>query len=153
MNTTTARRDPFSFAFALVAAWTALGAVPGFFDPRASFVRFHGHLPESPLVLDLYRGAWGQTLLFAIGYAFAARDPHRHALILLLGAIGKTLYAIRLLGPITAGLATPLTVFAALGDAACVTVIVYWLVTRGALRSLVVREEIVAAQRQRTGSS
>lgn len=130
------RRAPFSLAFALVAAWTALGAIPGFFDPRGSFLRFHGHPPESPLVLELYRGAWGQTLLFAVGYAFAARDPRRHALILLLGAIGKTLYAIRLLGPITSGQATPLTVLAAVGDALCVATIGYWLVTQGTLRSL-----------------
>lgn len=123
-------------AFALVALWTALGAIPGFLDPRGSFLRFHGHPPESPLVLDLYRGAWGQTLLFAVGYAFAARDPRRHAVILLLGAIGKTLYTLRLLGPILAGQATVLTVVAAIGDTVCVAVLVHYLVTRGALRSL-----------------
>lgn len=89
------------------------------------------------MVLELYRGAWGQTLLFAVGYAFAARDPQRHALLLLLGAIGKTIYTLRLLGTLAAGHAAPLTVIAAVGDTLCVTVIVYWLVTRGALRSLV----------------
>jgi hypothetical protein len=142
MRTLEPRRDPFKLVFALVASWTALGAVPGFVDPRGSFIRFHGHLPESPQVLELYRGAWGQTLLFAVGYAFAARDPHRHALLLLLGAVGKTIYALRLLGPIVTGHAAPLTIVAALGDVLCVTLVTYWLVTRGALRSLFTRQSV-----------
>ncbi len=140
MSTLESRRDPFKLAFALVATWTALGAVPGFVDPQGSYLRFHGHLPSSPEVLELYRGAWGQTLLFAVGYAFAAYDPRRHALLLLLGAIGKTLYTLRLLVPIAAGHAAPLTIFAAVGDALCVAVIAYWLVAHGALRSLFARE-------------
>jgi hypothetical protein len=119
--------------FGATALWTFLGAIPGTLDPVTSFTRFHGGLPESPLVLDLYRGAWGQTLLFAIGYAFAAFDPRRHSVLLLLGAVGKLLYAARILA---VGAPTPLATFAAAGDLVFVALIATFLFRTGAARSL-----------------
>lgn len=124
-------------AFAAMAVWTLLGAVPGFLDPLGSFVRFQGHPPATPLELELYRGAWGQTLLFAVGYAFAAVDPRRHLLLLVLGATGKLLYALRLAGPILQGGASALTVLAAVGDLLFVALVGLYLLRRGGLGSLV----------------
>lgn len=127
--------------FAATAVWTLLGAIPGYLDPVSSFVRFHGAPPDSALVLELYRGAWGQTLLFAVGYAFAAVDPRRHSLVLLLGASGKLLYAVRYLAT---DAPTPLATLAAGGDLVFVALIAAFLLRTGAARSLV-RPSVSAA--------
>lgn len=101
---------------AVTAVWTLAGAVPGYLDPAASFERFTGTAAESPLMLELYRGAWGQTFLFAIGYAIASFDPRRHALVVALGAVGKLLYAARILTGFSGDAPTNFALLAALGD-------------------------------------
>jgi hypothetical protein len=101
------------------ALWTLMGAIPGYLDPAASFERFMGAPAESPLVLDLYRGAWGQTFLFAIGYGVASFDPRRHVLVVVLGAVGKLLYASRILIGFSGSVLmvpTTLALTAAVGD-------------------------------------
>jgi hypothetical protein len=108
----------------VTAMWTLAGAIPGYLDPAASFLRFHGAAAESPLVLELYRGAWGQTLLFAIGYAIAALDPRRHIAIVGLGATGKVLFAARILSSLAERPPSTLAVAAAVGDLVFVTLLV-----------------------------
>ncbi len=114
----------FRYLLVATAVWTLMGAIPGYLDPAASFHRFTGAPANSPMVLELYRGAWGQTLLFAIGYAVAAFDPRRHVLVVALGAIGKLLYAARILVGFSGGAPTGLALFAAVGDLVFVVLIV-----------------------------
>jgi hypothetical protein len=108
---------PHGWGLLLLAAglWTMLGAVPGLVDPEAAYQRFHDG-PAAQDVLDLFRGASGQTFLFAVGYLVAAFAPRRHALVVALGGAGKAMYAIRLLSDAAAGHAGPLTLVAAVGD-------------------------------------
>jgi len=87
----------WSVVFGLIALWTLSGAVPGFLFPEWTYQNFFGHPAESQEVLDLFRGSWGQTLLFGVGYAFVALDPARHGLIAMLGGIGKVGFSVRLL--------------------------------------------------------
>ena len=122
--------------FAAAALWTALGAVPGMFDAAATFRRFYGFEPESELVLELFRGAWGQSLLFALGYLVAVIDPRRHAALLLLGVVGKAVYAVRLFGNLIEGEGGSLTVAAVVGDALFVALFAIFLLKTGALLSL-----------------
>jgi hypothetical protein len=122
----------WKIVFAAMAAWTLLGALPGYVDPLGSFMRFQGGPPASELELQLYRGAWGQTLLFAVGYVFAALDPRRHTLVLVLGGVGKLLYSVRILSDAAAPLAT----FAALGDLVFVALIAVFVASDPAGRSL-----------------
>jgi hypothetical protein len=108
---------PRGWGLVLLAAglWTMLGAVPGLVDPGAAYQRFHAG-PVTEEVLVLFRGASGQTFLFAVGYLVAAYAPRRHALVVALGGAGKAMYAVRLLSEAAAGHAGPLTVVAAVGD-------------------------------------
>ena len=122
----------WQIVFAATAAWTLLGAIPSYIDPLGSFLRFHGSPPGSDLELQLYRGAWGQTLLFAVGYVFAALDPRRHTLVLVLGGVGKLLYSARVLS----GEAAPLATFAAVGDLVFVALIAAFVASDPAGRSL-----------------
>jgi len=116
--------------FALVAAWTLSGAVPGFFFAEWTYQQFQGSPPASAEILDLFRGAWGQTLLFGLGYAFAALDPGRHGVVALLGATGKVLYALRL-GQ--AGDVSGFTLVALVGDLVFAGLIFTYVVVTGQL--------------------
>jgi hypothetical protein len=113
---TSSRSDllPLRIALTVTALWTLSGALFGYLDTASSFERFHGAPADSEVVLELYRGAWGQTLLFAIGYGIAVLDPRRHVLAVSLGLTGKLLYAARIFG--TGRPLTPLALAAGVGD-------------------------------------
>ena len=122
--------------FAAAAVWTALGAIPSLIDPAGTFQRFYGVAPESAMVVTLFRGAWGQSLLFAAGYLLAAFDPWRHAGVVALGGIGKAVYAYRLITDLLAGGGGPLSIIAVVGDALFVLLFALFLVRTDALSSL-----------------
>ena len=124
------------WVFAAAALWTTLGAVPGFLDTANTFVRFHGAPPDSALMLQIYRGAWGQSFLFALGYLLAAFAPIRYAAIVALGMVGKAFYAVGLGKSILAGAAGPLAAFAMVGDLVFVGLFLVFLLTSGVLRTM-----------------
>lgn len=119
---------PRGWGLVLLAAglWTMLGAVPGLVDPETAYQHFHGG-PATRDALELFRGASGQTFLFAVGYLVAAFAPRRHALVVALGGAGKAMYAARLLSHAAAGPAAPLTLVAAVGDLVFVGAFVVFL--------------------------
>lgn len=130
-------RDPewvgWPVAFGLIALWTLSGAVPGFFFPEWTYQSFHGRPAESAQVLDLFRGAWGQTLLFGLGYAFAAVDPVRHGAVALLGAIGKLMFAARLALTTAPADLTGFTLVALVGDVVLALLILVYALGTGQL--------------------
>ncbi len=101
---------------AAAALWTMLGAVPAFLDTASAYERFHGSPAGSPELLAIYRGSWGQSFLFAVGYLVAAFNPVRHALVIGLGVVGKIVYAAGFVGPVLAGEAGSLAFAAVIGD-------------------------------------
>lgn len=102
--------------FAAAGFWTMLGAIPALFDTATAFYRFHGYVARSADILEIYRGSWGQSLLFGIGYLIAALNPERNTTIVLLGAIGKTVYASRFVADVITGQATSFSIAAVIGD-------------------------------------
>lgn len=135
---TTPRSDllPLRVALAVTALWTLSGALFGYLDTAGSFERFHGAPADSDLLLELYRGAWGQTLLFGIGYGVAVFDPRRHALVVALGLTGKLLYAARIFSAPRA--LTSLALTAGVGDlllALVVSALLAHALTRASVRA------------------
>ena len=135
---------------AAAAGWTALGAIPSLLDTASAFQRFYGFAPESALVVELFRGAWGQSLLFALGYLWAAFDPWRHAGLVALGGVGKAVYAYRLLGDVISGSGGPLALIALTGDLVFVLLFTLFLVRTGVLPSLFSPAPPYRAGRRRT---
>lgn len=113
-----------------------LGALPGILDAATTFQRFYGAPAESQLVLDLLRGSWGQSLLFAVGYLLAVLDPWRNAAFLLLGGIGKAAYAWRLGRGLIAGQGGPIALVAVIGDVVFVLAFAALLIRSGVVPSL-----------------
>lgn len=123
--------------FLAAALWTMAGALPGLLDADGTFERFYGVPAESDRLLAIYRGAWGQSLLFALGYLLAAIDPFRHAGILALGVIGKAVYAFGLAQAIAAGeITSSVATAAVVGDTIFAIAFAVFVLSSGALGGL-----------------
>ncbi|MBK8236678.1 MAG: hypothetical protein IPK74_14095 [Deltaproteobacteria bacterium] len=93
---------------------------------------------SDPLLTSIYRGAWGTTFLYFVGYLIVARDPERHTGIVLLGTIGKVFFAINLLSLYAHGLATDLVFVVVVGDSVFSALFVRYLFSMHAHREGIV---------------
>lgn len=82
--------------FLAAALWNLAGALPGLIDPSGMFEREFGRVLTDPVQVAIYRGAWGTALLYGLGFLIVARDPARHSGIVVMGGLGKTLFAANL---------------------------------------------------------
>lgn len=104
-------------AFFIVAAlWNLLGAIFGYFNTAFTFQHFFGRELNDPLLYAIYKGAWGTTLVYFIGYLIVAFNPVRHPGIVIVGGIGKVGYAIKLLELYSTGIASPVVLIVVIGD-------------------------------------
>ena len=87
----------FRALFIVSALWNFAGAIPGLLDPSGMFKREFGHALNDPIMVAVYRGAWGTAFLYGFGFLLAAKDPVRHTGIVLMGGAGKALFALNLL--------------------------------------------------------
>lgn len=90
-------RALLSWLFIIAALWNFAGALPGFFDTAGMFAREFGRPLADPVMVVVYRGAWGTALLYGIGFLVVARNPLRHTGIVLMGGLGKAFFALHLL--------------------------------------------------------
>ena len=91
------QRPRFALLFVIAALWNFAGALPGFLDSAGMFSREFGRELTDPVLLIVYRGAWGTALLYGFGFLMVARNPVRHTGVVLMGGLGKAFFALHLL--------------------------------------------------------
>jgi hypothetical protein len=124
----TAELTAFRTLFIISAIWNFAGAIPGLFDSNRMFAQEFGRELTDPVMLAVYRGAWGTAFLYGIGFLLAAYNPQRHTGIVLMGGIGKALFALNLLSMYWQGWTTQFALLVILGDVLFVTAfVVYFL--------------------------
>ncbi|WP_404366797.1 hypothetical protein [Marinobacter sp.] len=106
----------FTKLFLVAALWNLTGAIFGFFNTAFTFEVIFNRMIEDPLMLAVYKGAWGTTLIYFIGYLIVARNPEKHYGIVITGGIGKLGYIITLLQLYVAGIASPIIFIIVIGD-------------------------------------
>ena len=87
----------FRALFLIAAIWNFAGAFPGLMDSAGMFEREFSRELVDPVMIAVYRGAWGTALLYGFGFLMVAYNPVRHTGIVLMGGLGKALFAINLL--------------------------------------------------------
>ncbi len=118
----------FSTCFVIAAFWNFTGAVPALIDPGGMFSREFGRALSDPVHIAIYRGAWVTSLLYGLGFLAVARNPARHSGIVIMGGLGKALFAANLAYMHLSGWTSPLAVLVILGDFAFVLAfILYFL--------------------------
>jgi len=93
------------------------GALPGFFDSAGMYVREFGRPLADPVMVAVYRGAWGTALLYGFGFLLVAYDPPRHWGVVLMGGVGKALFAVNLAYMFAHGWTSDFAVVVIVGDA------------------------------------
>jgi hypothetical protein len=106
--------------FLIAALWNFAGAVPALFDPTGMFAREFGRELIDPVQIAIYRGAWVTALLYGLGFLAVALNPARHSGVVVMGGLGKALFAINLAYMHLNGWTSPFAVVVIIGDIAFV---------------------------------
>lgn len=115
--------------FVAAALWNFAGAIPGYWDTAGAFTRLFGGVLADPTMLAIYKSGWAAALVFGIGYLIVAFRPARHTGIVLIGILGKLLFAADYLAMHQAGLTTPMALTIVAGDLVFTALFVLFLVT------------------------
>ena len=116
----------FRLLFVISAIWNFAGAIPGLLDSNRMFLEEFGRELTDPVLMAVYRGAWGTAFLYGFGFLAAARDPARHSGIVLMGGLGKALFALNLLYMYLQGWTSPFAVVVILGDVIFVAAFIWY---------------------------
>ena len=112
--------------FVIAALWNLIGAVFGYFNTAYTFQSFFGRELSDPLFYDIYKGAWGTTFVYFFGYLIVALNPLKHTGIVIVGAIGKVGFAIKLLQFYLSGVANSIVLVVVIGDLIFMLLFVYY---------------------------
>ena len=128
----------FRILFLISALWNFAGALPGFFDSAGMFEQEFGRALTDPVLVAVYRGAWGTALLYGFGFLAVAYDPVRHSGVVAMGGAGKAFFALNLLFMYLNGWTSDFAIVVIGGDAVFVALFVlYFLRLRRAGHSLI----------------
>lgn len=102
--------------FVVSAIWNFAGAIPGLMDTAGMFEREFGRALTDPVMLAVYRGAWGTAFLYGFGFLMVALHPIKHSGIVLMGGAGKLLFALNLMVMHMNGWTSPFAIVVIVGD-------------------------------------
>jgi hypothetical protein len=128
----------FTGLFILAAVWNLIGAGFGYFNTEYTFQGLFGKELNDPLFYEIYKGAWGTTLMFFIGYLLVAYDPIKHTGVALIGGIGKLSFAIAELQLYLSGLANTKILIVIIGDFIFCAFFVYYFTKLFALKKAII---------------
>lgn len=118
----------FSKLFLFASIWNLIGALFGFFNTAFTFELIFAQTLSDPLLFAIYKGAWGTTLTYFVGYLLVAHNPAKHYGIVITGGIGKLGFIVTLLQLYSAGIAGPVIFLIVVGDAVFLALFVYYLI-------------------------
>jgi hypothetical protein len=118
----------FRILFMISALWNFAGAIPGLADSGGMFFREFGRELTDPVLIAVYRGAWGTAFLYGFGFLAAAYNPQRHTGIVLMGGLGKALFAANLLNMYLLGWTSSFAIVVVVGDVLFVAAFVLYFI-------------------------
>ncbi len=128
----------FTGLFMLAAVWNLIGAGFGYFNTEYTFQGLFERELNDPLFYEIYKGAWGTTLMFFIGYLLVAYDPIKHTGVALIGGIGKLSFAIAELQLYLSGLANSKMLIIIAGDFIFCSFFVFYFTKLYALKKAII---------------
>ncbi len=118
----------FRILFVISAIWNFAGAIPGLMDAGGMFEREFGRALADPVMIAVYRGAWGTAFLYGFGFLMAAVNPARHTGIVLMGGLGKALFALNLCFMYLQGWTSSFAIVVIAGDVVFVALFVLYFI-------------------------
>ena len=94
MTLRTALNSKFwKLTFLIAGLYTAGGVLPGIFNPEQGLLDFTSQIIEDRNTLYFFRSLWITVLVFGIGFFIVALNPAKHIGIVIMGLLGKLLFA------------------------------------------------------------
>ncbi|PJE48108.1 MAG: hypothetical protein CUR34_01115 [Sediminibacterium sp.] len=118
----------FTTLFLIAATWNLLGAGFGYFNTNYTFQEVFNRELSDPVFYEIYKGAWGTTLLFFIGYLIVAYNPVKHTGLAFIGGVGKLFFAIAEFNLYLKGMANSIILIIVIGDLIFCIFFVYYFV-------------------------
>ncbi|PQA88000.1 hypothetical protein [Hyphococcus luteus] len=118
----------FRILFVISAIWNFAGAIPGLVDAGGMFEREFGRALADPVMTAVYRGAWGTAFLYGFGFLMAAVHPARHTGIVLMGGLGKALFALNLCFMYVKGWTSSFAIVVIAGDIVFVALFILYFI-------------------------
>ena len=128
----------FTGLFILAAVWNLIGAGFGYFNTEYTFQGLFKRELNDPLFFEIYKGAWGTTLMFFVGYLLVAYNPIKHSGVALIGGIGKLSFALAELQLYLSGLANSKILIIIAGDFIFCAFFVYYFTKLFALKKALI---------------
>ena len=94
---TTLNSKFWKITFLIAGLYTAGGVLPGIFNPEQGLFDFTGQLVEDRNAIYFFRSLWITVLVFGIGFFIVALNPVKHIGIVIMGLLGKLLFATNVL--------------------------------------------------------
>lgn len=128
----------FTGLFILAAVWNLIGAGFGYFNTEYTFQGLFERELNDPLFYEIYKGAWGTTLMFFVGYLLVAYNPIKHSGVALIGGVGKLSFALAELQLYLSGLANAKILIIIAGDFIFCAFFVYYFTKLFALKKALI---------------
>ena len=83
----------WKITFLIAGLYTTGGVLPGIFNPEQGLLDFTSQIIEDLNTLYFFRSLWITVLVFGIGFFIVALNPAKHIGIVIMGLLGKLLFA------------------------------------------------------------
>jgi hypothetical protein len=83
----------WKIVFLIAGLYTAVGVLPGIFNPEQGLLDFTNQIIEDWNTIYFFRSLWITVLVFGIGFFIVALNPVKHIGIVIMGFLGKLLFA------------------------------------------------------------
>lgn len=87
----------WKITFLIAGLFTAGGVLPGIFNPEKGIFDFTDQLIYDQYAIYFFRSLWITVFVFGIGFLIVALNPAKHIGIVIMGLLGKLLFAINVL--------------------------------------------------------
>ncbi len=113
--------------FLIAALWNLSGSVPGVLYPAEMYAREFGSSLTDAVFTAIYRGVWGTSLVYGLGFLVVSSNPVQHWGIVLMGGLGKVLFAANLGYMYISGWTSWFSLLVIVGDLLFVLVFIWYL--------------------------
>jgi len=83
----------WKITFLIAGLYTAGGVLPGIFNPEQGLLDFTNQITEDWNTIYFFRSLWITVFVFGIGFFIVALNPAKHIGIVIMGLLGKLLFA------------------------------------------------------------
>lgn len=83
----------WKIVFLIAGIYTAGGVLPGIFNPEQGLLDFTNQIIDDWNTVYFFRSLWITVFVFGIGFFIVAQNPAKYIGIVIMGLLGKLLFA------------------------------------------------------------